>query len=161
MSAAAQSISELIATYLEAVNGTSEPDLSGVAPPISVDCQAARLSHGGSLVVETNGLKHIPPEGGLKRKRCQRIRPHQKPSRSDASHRVKLELGPTYLISGVSDAILFDIFMLSAEAAELAQTIENSGKTLQAVIISHAHPDHFMGWMPSLIVSRRSASSAR
>jgi glyoxylase-like metal-dependent hydrolase (beta-lactamase superfamily II) len=51
----------------------------------------------------------------------------------------------SYLISGVSDAILFDVFMLRGEAAEIAKTIEKSGKTLQAVMISHAHPDHFMG----------------
>jgi glyoxylase-like metal-dependent hydrolase (beta-lactamase superfamily II) len=51
----------------------------------------------------------------------------------------------SYLISGNSDAILFDVFMVSAEAAELAQEIEKTGKTLQAVMISHAHPDHFMG----------------
>ena len=50
-----------------------------------------------------------------------------------------------YLISGSSDAILFDVFMASSEAAELAQTIEKTGKNLQAVMISHAHPDHFMG----------------
>jgi glyoxylase-like metal-dependent hydrolase (beta-lactamase superfamily II) len=51
----------------------------------------------------------------------------------------------SYLISGVSDAILFDVFMLRGEAADLAKTIEKSGKTLRAVMISHAHPDHFMG----------------
>ena len=37
------------------------------------------------------------------------------------------------------------MFTVSAEAAELAQEIAKSGKTLQAVMISHAHPDHFMG----------------
>jgi len=51
----------------------------------------------------------------------------------------------SYLISDASDAILFDVFMVSAEAAELARTIQKTGKTLQAVMISHAHPDHFMG----------------
>lgn len=51
----------------------------------------------------------------------------------------------SYLISGASDAILFDVFMVSAEAAKLAQGIEKTGKTLRAVMISHAHPDHFMG----------------
>jgi glyoxylase-like metal-dependent hydrolase (beta-lactamase superfamily II) len=50
-----------------------------------------------------------------------------------------------YLISGSTDALLFDVFMVSSEAAELAQTIEETGKSLQAVMISHAHPDHFMG----------------
>jgi glyoxylase-like metal-dependent hydrolase (beta-lactamase superfamily II) len=50
-----------------------------------------------------------------------------------------------YLLSNETDAILFDVFMFREEAAELANTIEKSGKTLQAVMISHAHPDHFMG----------------
>src|SRR5215472_5522162 len=51
----------------------------------------------------------------------------------------------SYLISGDSDAILFDVFMVSAEAAEVAREIEETGKTLRTVVISHAHPDHFMG----------------
>ncbi len=51
----------------------------------------------------------------------------------------------SYLISSASDAILFDVFMVSAEAADLAEKIEATGKRLQAVMISHAHPDHFMG----------------
>jgi glyoxylase-like metal-dependent hydrolase (beta-lactamase superfamily II) len=51
----------------------------------------------------------------------------------------------SYLISGTSDAILFDVFMLPSDAVLLAKTIESSGKTLKAVMISHAHPDHFMG----------------
>ena len=51
----------------------------------------------------------------------------------------------SYLISGKSDAILFDVFMLAKDAAQIADGIVNSGKTLKTVMISHAHPDHFMG----------------
>ena len=51
----------------------------------------------------------------------------------------------SYLISGSSEAILFDVFMLHSEAAQLADMVSKSGKTLKTVIISHAHPDHFMG----------------
>jgi glyoxylase-like metal-dependent hydrolase (beta-lactamase superfamily II) len=51
----------------------------------------------------------------------------------------------SYLISGKSEAILFDVFMLHSDAAQLAKEIETSGKMLKAVMISHAHPDHFMG----------------
>jgi glyoxylase-like metal-dependent hydrolase (beta-lactamase superfamily II) len=51
----------------------------------------------------------------------------------------------SYLISGKSEAIVFDIFMLRSDAIQLAKEIEASGKTLKAVMISHAHPDHFMG----------------
>ena len=51
----------------------------------------------------------------------------------------------SYLISGESDAILFDVFMLQSDALQVADRIARSGKTLKNVMISHAHPDHFMG----------------
>ena len=51
----------------------------------------------------------------------------------------------SYLICGESEAILFDVFMLRSDAMQVADMIEKSGKTLQKVFISHAHPDHFMG----------------
>jgi glyoxylase-like metal-dependent hydrolase (beta-lactamase superfamily II) len=50
-----------------------------------------------------------------------------------------------YLISGRSEAILFDVVMLRSDAVRLADHIEHSGKALKTVMISHAHPDHFMG----------------
>ena len=43
----------------------------------------------------------------------------------------------SYLISGKSEAVLFDVFILRSDAAQIADGI--------AVMISHAHPDHFMG----------------
>ena len=51
----------------------------------------------------------------------------------------------SYLISGKSEAILFDVFQLHSDAKRLAGMIAKSDKTLKAVMISHAHPDHFMG----------------
>jgi glyoxylase-like metal-dependent hydrolase (beta-lactamase superfamily II) len=51
----------------------------------------------------------------------------------------------SYLISGSTEAILFDVFMLHSDAMQIADGIMKSGKTLRTVIISHAHPDHFMG----------------
>jgi len=51
----------------------------------------------------------------------------------------------SYLISGESEAILFDVFMLHSDATQIADRITKSGKTLKTVMISHAHPDHFMG----------------
>lgn len=51
----------------------------------------------------------------------------------------------SYLISGDSEAILFDVFMLHSDAVQIADGITKSGKTLKTVMISHAHPDHFMG----------------
>lgn len=51
----------------------------------------------------------------------------------------------SYLISGETEAILFDVFMLRSDANKVADKITKSGKTLKRVMISHAHPDHFMG----------------
>ena len=51
----------------------------------------------------------------------------------------------SYLISGESEAVLFDVFMLRSDAAQIADGIAKTGKTLTTVMISHAHPDHFMG----------------
>jgi glyoxylase-like metal-dependent hydrolase (beta-lactamase superfamily II) len=50
-----------------------------------------------------------------------------------------------YLISGGSEALLFDVPMLRSDATRLADFVQASTKTLAAVMISHAHPDHFMG----------------
>jgi glyoxylase-like metal-dependent hydrolase (beta-lactamase superfamily II) len=50
-----------------------------------------------------------------------------------------------YLVSSGSEAVLFDVSMLHSDAARLAELVRTSGKTLKAVMISHAHPDHFMG----------------
>ena len=49
-----------------------------------------------------------------------------------------------YLVAGVSDAILFDVPMLRSDASKLADMISVSGKKLRKIVISHAHPDHFM-----------------
>src|SRR5215469_4158355 len=51
----------------------------------------------------------------------------------------------SYLITGESEAILFDVFMLRSDVAQIADGIAKRGKTLSTVMISHAHPDHFMG----------------
>ena len=51
----------------------------------------------------------------------------------------------SYLIAGESEAILFDVFMLRSDAEQIADGIAKSEKTLKTGVISHAHPDHFMG----------------
>jgi glyoxylase-like metal-dependent hydrolase (beta-lactamase superfamily II) len=51
----------------------------------------------------------------------------------------------SYLIASRPDAILFDVFMLHSDAAQIADAITKSGKALKTVMVSHAHPDHFMG----------------
>src|SRR5215469_13766012 len=50
-----------------------------------------------------------------------------------------------YVISGKTEAVLYDVVMLHSDASRLGDQIERSGKTLKTVMISHAHPDHFMG----------------
>lgn len=50
----------------------------------------------------------------------------------------------SYLIAGKSDAILYDVPMLKSDAIRLAQMIERSRKKLTTIVISHAHPDHFL-----------------
>lgn len=51
----------------------------------------------------------------------------------------------SYLISGASEAALFDVFLLHEDSVQLADRIAGSGKRLKAVWISHAHPDHYSG----------------
>lgn len=51
----------------------------------------------------------------------------------------------SYLVSGDSQAMLFDVVQLRSDAVRLAETIERSGMALTTVMISHAHPDHFLG----------------
>jgi glyoxylase-like metal-dependent hydrolase (beta-lactamase superfamily II) len=51
----------------------------------------------------------------------------------------------SYLLSGASEALLFDVCMLRGDAVQRADMIARTGKTLTTVMISHAHPDHFMG----------------
>jgi glyoxylase-like metal-dependent hydrolase (beta-lactamase superfamily II) len=51
----------------------------------------------------------------------------------------------SYLVSGGSEAVLFDVPMLHSDATKLAEIIAAKGRTLTTVMISHAHPDHFMG----------------
>jgi metal-dependent hydrolase (beta-lactamase superfamily II) len=50
-----------------------------------------------------------------------------------------------YLISGGSEAILFDVPMLRGDASRLADLVHASAGALTTAMISHAHPDHFMG----------------
>jgi len=44
----------------------------------------------------------------------------------------------SYLITGESEAILFDVFMLHGDAKQITEGISKSGKTLKTVMVSHA-----------------------
>lgn len=49
------------------------------------------------------------------------------------------------LIEGKKEAILVDSQLLLSEAKRVAEEISKSGKTLKAIWITHAHPDHYFG----------------
>jgi glyoxylase-like metal-dependent hydrolase (beta-lactamase superfamily II) len=49
------------------------------------------------------------------------------------------------LISGAREAVLVDGQFLESEAAKLVEVVRASGRTLTAVYVTHAHPDHYFG----------------
>ncbi|BCG99832.1 MBL fold metallo-hydrolase [Mesorhizobium sp. 131-2-5] len=51
----------------------------------------------------------------------------------------------TTLIYGEREALLVDTFLSDAQTAELADSINATGRHLSAIYITHAHPDHFFG----------------
>lgn len=53
-----------------------------------------------------------------------------------------------YLILGQHDAVLIDGAWLTADGTALADMIAASGRTLKYVLITHGHPDHYMGLGP-------------
>ena len=67
----------------------------------------------------------------------------------------------SYLVTGGNEALLFDVVQLRIEAGKLADMIAQSGKTLRTVLISHAHPDHFLGSDAAGKARRGSAKKAR
>ena len=51
----------------------------------------------------------------------------------------------SYLVTGERDAFLVDAQFALAEAETVADLVASSGKRLRFVVISHGHPDHFLG----------------
>jgi glyoxylase-like metal-dependent hydrolase (beta-lactamase superfamily II) len=51
----------------------------------------------------------------------------------------------SYLISGDTEAILVDGQFLSSEAEKVVELVNNSGKDLKLIWLTHAHPDHYFG----------------
>ena len=49
------------------------------------------------------------------------------------------------LIYGERDAVLVDTFMTVEQCGGLADAIVASGKSLEAIYVTHGHPDHFFG----------------
>jgi glyoxylase-like metal-dependent hydrolase (beta-lactamase superfamily II) len=50
-----------------------------------------------------------------------------------------------YIIHNATHAVVVDSLRNREEAAELAQAIRNSGRRLQAIFVTHGHPDHYIG----------------
>jgi glyoxylase-like metal-dependent hydrolase (beta-lactamase superfamily II) len=49
------------------------------------------------------------------------------------------------LISGERDAILIDTAFTLPDTRKIVEQVKASGKQLKAVLVSHAHPDHYFG----------------
>ena len=49
------------------------------------------------------------------------------------------------LVEGDRDAVLIDTSLLLSDAAELVALVKATGKDLKAILVSHAHPDHYAG----------------
>ncbi len=49
------------------------------------------------------------------------------------------------LVSGRHDAILVDTGFVAPDVARLLAVVRASGKRLRAILITHAHPDHYGG----------------
>jgi glyoxylase-like metal-dependent hydrolase (beta-lactamase superfamily II) len=50
-----------------------------------------------------------------------------------------------YIIHNATHAVVIDSLRNREEAAALAQTIRKSGRRLQAIFVTHGHPDHYIG----------------
>src|SRR5271156_5591249 len=50
-----------------------------------------------------------------------------------------------WIIANATHAVLIDALRSESEAAELADQIQETGKTLCAVFVTHGHPDHYIG----------------
>jgi glyoxylase-like metal-dependent hydrolase (beta-lactamase superfamily II) len=51
----------------------------------------------------------------------------------------------SHLIAGERDAILVDAQFLLGEAARAVEMVRQSGKNLKYIVVTHGHPDHFLG----------------
>src|SRR5580693_6329092 len=50
-----------------------------------------------------------------------------------------------YIIHNATHAVVVDSLRNREEAAELAEAMRHSGRRLQAIFVTHGHPDHYIG----------------
>jgi glyoxylase-like metal-dependent hydrolase (beta-lactamase superfamily II) len=50
-----------------------------------------------------------------------------------------------YIIHNASHAVVVDSLRNREEASELADVLHRSGRSLQAILVTHGHPDHYIG----------------
>jgi glyoxylase-like metal-dependent hydrolase (beta-lactamase superfamily II) len=73
------------------------------------------------------------------------IDPAPLPASRHAAMRATSMRATSTLILGESSAILVDAQFTLSEGAKVAEWIAGTGKQLQAIYITHAHPDHYFG----------------
>jgi glyoxylase-like metal-dependent hydrolase (beta-lactamase superfamily II) len=50
-----------------------------------------------------------------------------------------------YIVHNSTHVVVIDTLRNSEEATELAQILRSSGRELQAILVTHGHPDHYIG----------------
>ncbi|MFG2639267.1 MBL fold metallo-hydrolase [Streptomyces sp. NPDC048362] len=62
----------------------------------------------------------------------------------------------SWLVSDETSVVIVDVLRSSAEAASLAKEVAATGKQVRAVLVTHGHPDHYIGlrtfreWFPDV-----------
>src|SRR5271170_7537272 len=51
----------------------------------------------------------------------------------------------SWIVANATQAFVIDALRSESEAAELAETVKATGKTLWGVLVTHGHPDHYIG----------------
>ncbi len=51
----------------------------------------------------------------------------------------------SHIVLGPTEALVVDAQLLAADAEAVLQQVQASGRTLQTVFVTHAHPDHYAG----------------
>jgi glyoxylase-like metal-dependent hydrolase (beta-lactamase superfamily II) len=112
-----RSLALLVLATLAACSSSSPP--SEAPDGGAPDAPAALPGDGGSLTVQTYT--------------------------SSASGALDIQVN-SHLVFGTTEAILVDGQLLASDAQAVAAMITQSGRTLTAVFLTHAHPDHYAGF---------------